>query len=546
MKKVMKKYGSFLLICLAFMACQEDEPGLSTLLTPANLSITTDIASDQSGNVSVTTTADNALNIHVIFKENNDPVVVKPGEPATFQYTQSGQYSQIITVVAYGTGGTASSKTITIDLDVRLLIDPAILQKLAGDGTKRWVWNKEELGHWGADAAFNEQNDGFPAPPNSMNPCLYDDVLVFSYDENDSYGYQLETGVNDETLVGWADVQYFFPNATPQQFVDECHDISTANSTAVKSIDTDTSFLVVEEDGELYLEVENSTLSFWSGATRYKIIELTDDFLHVRGDHQPILETIEIAYYHQFRPEDYDPNAGFESEFNTLFWSEEFSVAGTPDPAVWNIDTGVLGVAGTPTGNNEAQVYTNDPNNITVENDVLKITAIADGSGGYTSGRINSLGNFEFQYGRVEIRAKLPTGGGTWPALWMLGGDLLSNPWPGAGEIDIMEHVGNNQDNIIAALHDPINFGATPRTVTTTVTGVSDDFHLYSMEWTASGITFLVDNVEFGTIANDGTRPFDKDFFFILNVAMGGNLGGTIDPAFTQSTMEVDYIRVYK
>ncbi|MGB5458414.1 MAG: glycoside hydrolase family 16 protein, partial [Eudoraea sp.] len=74
----------------------------------------------------------------------------------------------------------------------------------------------------------------------------------------------------------------------------------------------------------------------------------------------------------------------------------------------------------------------------------------------------------------------------------------------------------------------------------------SDDFHLYSMEWTASGITFLVDNVEFGTIANDGTRPFDKDFFFILNVAMGGNLGGTIDPAFTQSTMEVDYIRVYK
>lgn len=525
---------------LILLSCQEDEPGLTTLLVPTNLSIATDIASDQSGNVSVTVTADNALNIHVIFKENNEPVVVRPGEPATFQYTQSGQYSQIITVVAYGAGGTASSESISIDLDVRLLIDPAILQKLAGDGTKRWVWNKEETGHWGADAAFNEQNDGFQAPPNSLNPCAYDDVLVFSYDANDTYSYQLETGANDETLVGWADVQYFFPNATPQQFVDECRDISTSNSTAVRTIDTDTSFLVVEEDGEFYLEVENSTLSFWSGATRYKILELTDDFLSVRGDHQPILESIEIAYYHQFRPEDYDPDAGFQSEFNTLFWSEEFDVAGAPDPAIWNYDLGDLGV------NNEEQIYTNDPSNIIVENDLLKITAIAEGSGGYTSARIQTLDKFEFQYGRAEIRAKLPTGGGTWPALWMLGGDLLTNPWPAAGEIDIMEHVGNNQDVILGSTHDPNNFAGNARTVTTTLPGASDDFHLYGIEWTAGEITFLIDNEPYGTVENNGSLPFNKDFFFILNVAMGGDLGGTIDPAFTQSTMEVDYIRVYK
>lgn len=540
MKKVIKKYGSFLLIFLVFMACQEDEPGLTTLLVPTNLSITTDIASDQSGNVSVTVTADNALNIHVIFKENNEPVVVRPGEPATFRYTQSGQYSQIITVVAYGAGGTASSETISIDLDVRLLIDPSILQKLAGDGTKRWVWNKEETGHWGADAAFNDQNDGFQAPPNSINPCAYDDVLVFSYDANDIYSYQLETGANDETLIGWADVQYFFPNATPQQFVDECHDISTSNSTAVRTIDTDTSFLVVEEDGEFYLEVENSTLSFWSGATRYKILELTDDFLSVRGDHQPLLESIEIAYYHQFRPEDYDPDAAFESQFNTLFWSEEFDVAGAPNPAVWNYDLGDLGV------NNEEQIYTDDPSNIIVENDLLKITAIADGSGGYTSARIQTLDNFEFQYGRVEIRAKLPTGGGTWPALWMLGGDLLTNPWPAAGEIDIMEHVGNNQDVILGSTHDPNNFAGNARSLTTTLPGASDDFHLYGIEWTAGEITFLIDNEPYGTLENNGSLPFNKDFFLILNVAMGGDLGGAIDPTFTQSTMEVDYIRVYQ
>lgn len=178
----------------------------------------------------------------------------------------------------------------------------------------------------------------------------------------------------------------------------------------------------------------------------------------------------------------------------------------------------------------------------------MKITAQAESfnDGDYTSSRIQTYQNFEFQYGRVDARAKLPTGGGTWLAIWMLGADFETNIWPAAGEIDIMEHVGNMQDQVFGSTHDSLNFAGNARSVETTVSGASDDFHVYSVIWTETEITFLVNDVEFGTLSNDANRPFDKDFFLIMNVAMGGNFGGNIDTGFTSSTMEVDYIRVYQ
>jgi beta-glucanase (GH16 family) len=183
-----------------------------------------------------------------------------------------------------------------------------------------------------------------------------------------------------------------------------------------------------------------------------------------------------------------------------------------------------------------------------VEDGFLKITARAEEFEGssYTSARIQSYQKFEFQYGKVEVRAKLPAGGGTWPAIWMLGADFETNTWPAAGEIDIMEHVGNQQNTIYGSTHDPNNFAGDSRSVTTVVEGVSDDFHVYGLEWTQDAITFSVDGEEFGTLENNGGLPFNKDFFMILNVAMGGNFGGEINPAFTGSSMEVDYIRVYQ
>ena len=543
MKTIFKNIFYFLII-LSMNGCQEDEPKLETLLVPTNLEINAQVFDDESGNVTVTTTADNALTIHVIFKENAEPVVVGPGEPAQYQYIRSGDYAQIVTVIAYGPGGIASSKTISIDLSVRLIIDPDILRKIGGDGSKRWVWNKEEEGHWGADAAFNDENNGYKAPPNTLNPCAYDDVLIFGYDANDNYTYQMELGENNETLVGWADVQYFFPNSTPTQYVDECHDITNTNP----KIETDTGFLIFRgEDGELYLQVENSTLSFWSGAQVYKILELTDDLLSVRGDHKPILEDIEIAYYHEFRPEDYDPNQ--DDDFTELVWQDEFDTDGAPDVEKWNYD---IGKGSNGWGNNESQYYTDRTDNVTVSDGTLKITAKKESYEGaeYTSARMKTQDKYDFTYGRVDVKAKLAGGGGTWPAIWMLGSNISTVGWPKCGEMDIMEYVGNNPGTVQSAIHTPSSSGNTVNLKSSPITNETSEFHIYSVIWSGDQISFLIDNERFYTYKpatlDQSTWPFDASQFLILNVAMGGNLGGSIDPDFSESVMEIDYVRVYQ
>jgi len=529
MKKFIYIIPIFISLITVFIACQEESPMLGALLVPSITNIDPVIATDESGNVSVTVKAENAINIHVIFKENADPVVVSPGQTAYYRYTQSGDFSQLITVIAYGTGGIASSKSISIDLSVRLLIDPDILNKIAGSGSKRWVWNKSETGHWGADAASNEVNNGYQAPPNSVNPCMYDDVLVFSYNDDNEYRYQLETGANNETLVGWADVQRFFPDANPSTYVDECRDITN-------QISMDSSYLIYTgDDGELYLQVENSTLSFWSGAQVYKIIELTADKLTVRGDSKPILESIEIAYYHTFIPEDTT-----NSSFDNLVWEDDFLEDGTPNAANWTYDLGAGGW-----GNGEAQTYTDDPSNVFVQDGSLKIIAKADGSGGYTSARIKSENLREFTYGRVDVRAKLPAAQGTWPAIWALGANFDTVGWPSCGEIDIMEQRGYDKNTVSGTLHYSGNSGGGGPTSSTNISNASSEFHIYSIEWTQDLIEISLDNEVYFSFDNSENTPFNNDFFLIMNVAMGGTLGGTIDPSFTEDTMEIDYVRVF-
>ncbi len=169
------------------------------------------------------------------------------------------------------------------------------------------------------------------------------------------------------------------------------------------------------------------------------------------------------------------------------------------------------------------------------------------GDAAYTSARIKTEDLFEFTYGRVEIRAKLPSAGGTWPALWLLGGNFAEVGWPDCGELDIMEHVGNNANVVSSAIHYPENFAGNAITDSRPLGTATSEFHNYTMEWTPDSIKFVVDeDVVHLEFTNDGSTPFNSDFFFIMNIAMGGTLGGTIDPAFTEDTMEVDYIRVYQ
>jgi PKD repeat protein len=223
---------------------------------------------------------------------------------------------------------------------------------------------------------------------------------------------------------------------------------------------------------------------------------------------------------------------------------DEFSVDGAPDSSKWGYDLG----NNNGWGNNEAQYYTNRTQNAVVSNGTLKINLIKEAYQGYnyTSARLLSKGKYSMKYGKVEIRAKIPSGGGTWPALWMLGDNIDSVGWPACGEIDIMEHVGNQLNRIFGTLHYPGRSGGNADGASVMIPNATTEFHIYSMEWNASTIKIYVDNQLFFTYNNNPNSPFNQNFFFIMNFAMGGNFGGTIDPNVTNATMEVDYIRVYQ
>lgn len=229
----------------------------------------------------------------------------------------------------------------------------------------------------------------------------------------------------------------------------------------------------------------------------------------------------------------------------SLIWSDEFDTPGSPNAAKWNYDIGT-GSGGW--GNNELEYYTNRQSNAIVSNGTLKITAIKENYSGsaYTSARILTQNNFAFKYGRIEIRAKLPAGLGTWPAIWTLGSNITTTAWPACGEMDIMEQRGSELNKIYATLHYPGHSGANGNGNTLIITNSSTAFHNYVMEWSATSIKFYVDDQLFHTVANSSSLPFNQNFFIILNLAMGGSFAGVVDPAFTNASMEVDYVRVYQ
>lgn len=229
-------------------------------------------------------------------------------------------------------------------------------------------------------------------------------------------------------------------------------------------------------------------------------------------------------------------------QFN-LVWSDEFSNTGAPDASKWGYDIGAGGW-----GNNELQYYTNRVENVVIDNGTLKINLKREAFSGsaFTSARIITKNKFSFKYGKVECSAKLPAGGGTWPAIWMLGDNINAVNWPACGEIDIMEHVGNQLNRIYATMHFNGNSGGNGVGTSTVISNATTAFHKYGMEWNAAQIKFYIDDVLFYTFTNTNALPFNQNFFLILNVAMGGNFGGAVDPAFNNAAMEIDYIRVFQ
>jgi beta-glucanase (GH16 family) len=226
-----------------------------------------------------------------------------------------------------------------------------------------------------------------------------------------------------------------------------------------------------------------------------------------------------------------------------LVWSDEFNTDGAPDASKWGYDLGAGGW-----GNGELQYYTNRSENAVVQGGMLKIKMIKENFSGspYTSARLLSKNKYAFTYGKVEARAKLPLGRGTWPAIWMLGSNISTAPWPACGEIDIMEHVGNDQDRIYGTLHYPGRSGGNADGASKIISNVSTEFHIYSLEWSATSIKMFADGQLIHAVGNTTNIPFNHDFFLILNMAMGGAFGGNVDPTLTAATLEIDYIRVYQ
>ncbi len=234
-----------------------------------------------------------------------------------------------------------------------------------------------------------------------------------------------------------------------------------------------------------------------------------------------------------------------------LVWADEFSKNGLPDPNKWDYDIGDHGW-----GNNELQYYSKaDLNNARIENGILTIEAKSDPAHpkGYSSARMVTRGKASWHYGYFEIKAKLPEGVGTWPAIWMLAEENRHGGWPKNGEIDIMEHVGYDPGKVHGTVHtEAFNHSiGTQKGGFIMVENFQSAFHIYAIDWTEDKIDFYIDGEKYFSFANTGGDykewPFNQPFHMILNIAVGGNWGGQkgVDENIWPQKMEVDYVRVY-
>jgi beta-glucanase (GH16 family) len=239
-----------------------------------------------------------------------------------------------------------------------------------------------------------------------------------------------------------------------------------------------------------------------------------------------------------------------------LVWSDEFNYKGLPDSTKWNYEVGDNGW-----GNNEKEYYVEKSTaNSYADGEKLHIVALHKkmGKSDYTSAKLNTYQKFSFQYGKIEVMAKLPAGKGTWPAIWMLPESLLkgTEDWPLCGEIDIMEHVGWHPGFIHVSLHSKLynHILSTQVTHFEQLKDVFGTFHKYALELSADSMIFYIDDKLFyatakgedGRVSTNEGWPFDKPYYLILNLAIGGNWGGEIDDSIFPAEMQVDYVRIYQ
>ena len=561
MKKIKNIYIILFSVLTAFFGCQEKEYEFGDVITPSNIVITANIAGvdtnnpygDGTGFVDFTVTADNALSYKFNYGDGTEIESVPSGiVTKRFSITDINTYTVIVTAI--GTGGVTS--TTSVDLTVYSSFeDTEAVALLAGTqigDSKTWYWQADKALHVGLGPVTDDYGNGefaWEAWWNGIQAwdteksCMYDNEFVFTVTQD---------GLTFEQTVGPA----FVPGTYAGYLGvggDQCHDETVATTMfGVKNVTFAPSSSKAALEGtyddvpyrKTSFEISDGGFMGWFvGSSTYDIISISDDEMIVR-----VIEDAAsgsgAAWYHKFTST--KPVQGVVSvdyEYNNLVWEDDFNTDGAPDATNWTYDLGAGGW-----GNGELQTYTNTADNAKVEGGSLIITAKADGSGGYTSARLKSEGLRQFTYGRIEVKAKLPAAAGTWPAIWMLGSNFSTVGWPTSGEIDIMEQTGADKNTTLGTCHwfDTASSSNASYGETSAVADASSEFHLYTVEWTDAAVKIYLDDVKFYELANSAALPFNADFFLILNVAMGGSLGGTVDAAFTEDTMEIDYVKVYQ
>ncbi len=556
MKKLKKIYIVLFSMLMVLFGCQEDNYKFGEIVTPTNIVITAEIVGqdtsnpdleygDGSGSVNFTAVADNASSYVFYF----DGVAEKsPSGQLTKRFSKVGVNTYTVVVKANGTGGLSSTETIEVEV-FSSFTDEEAENFLSGANigdSKKWYWQADKDVHVGLGPVTDDYGNGefaYEAWWNGIKAwdeeksCMYDNEFVFTRTAN---------GITFEQTVGPA----FIPGAYADVLGvtgDQCYDESVATSMfGVKNVSFGPSTSKAATEGSYNNEPYRGTsfeiseggfMGWFVGSSTYDIISISNDELIVRI----IQEGDGFAWYHKFTST--KPEKGASYTYNNLVWEDDFNTDGAPDTANWTYDLGAGGW-----GNGELQTYTDNAENVKVEGGSLIITAKADGSGGYTSARLKSQGLRKFTYGRVEVSAKLPAAQGTWPAIWMLGSNFPDVGWPKSGEIDIMEQTGDDKGTTLATCHwfDEASQSKADYGTTTSIANADSEFHLYTLEWTDAAIKIYVDDVPFYELTNNADLPFNSDFFLILNVAMGGTLGGTVDAGFTEDTMEIDYVKVYQ
>ena len=532
------------LLSLVFMtfSCQDDDTSVGDIIAPSNLVVTAEIVGadeanpygDGSGSVIFSMSADNALNYRL---DHNGTQQMAPSGVAEKLFTSLGVNSYTVTALAIGTGGITTSTTLTIEVLANYEPPADLVDKLVGDGSKTWRIKSEANGHFGLGPVGGQiPTEWYAAGAGEKaSSGMYDDRYIFSSDGTFTH---ITNSVNDDPDPDPSGT-VFGRDGLIDELGPHNEEPDGADILNYPYNDYSEPFVLINPGGLETISI--SGLGFMgyytAGNHQYQIFDrsVANEMLIKTTDGNG-----EFDWWFIITSEEAD--GGFESDYNNLVWSDEFDVDGAPDASKWTYD---IGTGDNGWGNGELQTYTNDPENVIVSDGSLIITAKAEGTG-YTSARLKSEDLFEFTYGRVEVRAKVASEGGTWSAIWMLGGNFAEVGWPNCGEMDIMEHTGNNLNTVLGTLHYPGNSGGNGNGSETFVDNASTEFHNYTIDWSPSAIRILVDETLYFTFANTGSTPFNDDFFMVLNLAMGGNLGGEVDPAFVEDSMEIDYVRVYQ